>query len=367
MVSGIPRASAPPHAAATYPIAVAFIGSAGIPNRYGGFEAFLEHCAPTLAERTQAVLVTCDKFLYSHEEKYFRGVIRQFIPIRANGAWSILHDLVAFLAVFPRANVVVVLGVSGGIWFPLFRLLCDAAGKKLIVNVDGLEWRREKHRAIARFLLRGLDWVAQKFAHKVIYDNAALESYLSKSARSKSREIAYSGDHVMRFPSASRIADSALTVCRIEPENNIEMLIQGAIASSLALYTIVGNWDASRYGQDLKAKYGANRRLRLMRPVYDLEILGKMRETCSVYLHGHSVGGTNPSLVEMLFYDCQIICHDNKFNRATAGHGARYFSDLQSLIAQIEDASSAVASRSASRSRYTRQAIVESYLQEFVD
>lgn len=87
---------------------VAFIGSAGIPNRYGGFESFLEHCAPSIVERGVPVVVTCDARLYSDRTPDFKGVHREFINIPANGAFSVLHDLLAFLRVFSRSQGIVV-------------------------------------------------------------------------------------------------------------------------------------------------------------------------------------------------------------------------------------------------------------------
>jgi hypothetical protein len=123
---------------------IAFIGSVGVPNVYGGFEMFLDSTAPLIAHHFDEVLVTCDPARYSDREPMWRGIRRIFVPLPANGAWSVLHDLIAFLAVFWRVEAVVVLGVSGGIFFPLFRMLCALRGAKLMVNVDGLDWRRGK-------------------------------------------------------------------------------------------------------------------------------------------------------------------------------------------------------------------------------
>lgn len=123
---------------------IAFIGSAGVPNIYGGFEMFLESCTPGILKSFAKVFVTCDRSKYADRSRNWRGVTRVFVPVGANGASSVLHDLLAFFAVLWRADAIVVLGVSGGIFFPLFRLIASLMGKKLIVNVDGIEWRRAK-------------------------------------------------------------------------------------------------------------------------------------------------------------------------------------------------------------------------------
>lgn len=339
----------------------AFIGSAGIPNRYGGFEAFLEHCAPVLAAQGHSVTVTCDRSLYETRESDYRGVRRLFIRIRANGTASILHDLVAFFGVYRSATHIVVLGVSGGPWFPLWRLMCAVAGKRLIVNIDGVEWRRSKFTAWRRRVLQLFDAIAQTFAHAVVYDNKALFDFVIPYCRRKSVQIGYPGDHVLRLSDVPRRDGTALTVCRIEPENQLRLLIEGALRSTLKLYTIVGNWSASEYGRAIRKYYAASPRLRLLDPIYDAKALAQLREGCTFYLHGHSVGGTNPSLVEMLFYDCVILCFDCSFNRTTAAQAASYFSDANDLARLIDDQAATGGGRTELRKQYTAASIASQY------
>jgi glycosyltransferase involved in cell wall biosynthesis len=346
---------------------VAFIGSAGVPNRYGGFEAFLECCGPQISRKVRSVHVTCDASLYENKAPVYNGISRIFIGVRANGVASVLHDMVAFFRVLPRASHIVVLGVSAGVWFPLFRSLCSLSGKRLLVNVDGVEWRRDKFSVGKRLVLRVFDWLAQRCAHVVIYDNTGLKSYVLAEVRAKAVEIAYSGDHVIRRRDITQEANTALTICRIEPENQLELLIQGVLASSLQKYTIVGNWNNSKFGRILRAKYQKESRLQLLDPIYDPEQLCVLRESCEFYLHGHSVGGTNPSLVEMLFYDCHIICFDVSYNRSTAGSAASYVSDADSLSKSIDAAIGGVkefdhSERYRLRSKYTSRAIADAYL-----
>lgn len=350
--------------ASTLPgVRVAFIGCAGVPNRYGGFEAFVEHCGPALAARVDNVAVTCDAGLYTDHGVRFNGMERQFIRVPANGGASVMHDLVAFFRVFADATHIVVLGVSGGLWFPLFRGLCVLTDKRLLVNVDGVEWRRTKFGRAKRALLRLLDASAQFFAHTVIYDNAALLPFLLKRAQAKSMLIAYPGDHVLRTAQISRESGTALTICRIEPENNIDMLINGAMASSLHRYTVVGNWDRSVYGRELRARHRHEPRLRLLDPVYDPQALAELREATDVYIHGHSVGGTNPSLVEMLFYDCELLCFDVPFHRETAGDSARYFPDAAALAGLLDSREPVdMEQRHRQRLRYTRDVIAAQYI-----
>lgn len=346
------------------PITLSFIGSAGIPNRYGGFEAFLEHCGPEFAQCVDKVIVTCDRRLYCDNNSDFQGVKRIFIPVPANGVFSILHDAVAFFSVFNLSSHIVILGVSGGVWFPLFRILCSFTGKKLIVNVDGIEWRRDKHGPTAKLILKLFDSVARHMAHAVIVDSLALKPSTANIRHYSC--IGYPGDHVVRLPNIRQTRGTALTICRIEMENNIEMLISGALDSRLDKYVIVGNWSGSSYGQKLRDAYFHNPRLQLLEPIYDSLLLARLREDCEFYLHGHRVGGTNPSLVEMLFYDCKIFCFDVVFNRLTAAGTAQYFSNSRDLTELINSLTGipldSGSERAIQRQRFTRQLIVQQYL-----
>lgn len=349
-------------------MSVSFVGSAGIPNKYGGFESFLENCGPVIANHVKSVSVTCDKQLYVNDlDVDYKGVKRVFVNIRANGASSVLHDLVAFFRVFKFSTHIVVLGVSGGIWFPLFYFMCLVFDKKLLINIDGVEWRRNKFTKSKKIILRAFDYLAQKFSSTVIYDNESLSGYVIKSARNRAVQIGYSGDHVRRLVNYKMVDSTALTICRIESENNIELLIEGFLKSNLKNYTIVGNWSNSEYGRELRSRYINEVRLELLDPIYDPIRLAELRECCSIYLHGHSVGGTNPSLVEMLFYDCGILCFDVNYNRSTAHEGACYFIDAISLSENINlilrgRAGGDLNARLALRQKYTSKIIVQEYI-----
>jgi glycosyltransferase involved in cell wall biosynthesis len=339
---------------------VAIVACVGIPNRYGGLEAFAETIAPALVTKGFEVTVTCDRSRYMDDlSERFNGVRRLFIDIGANGATSPFHDLVAFMRVARHADYILLLGVSGGLFFPIFRLACTLTGSRLLVNVDGVEWRRSKFGLLGKLLLYCSDLLAQWCAHVIIYDNDALLPYVRR--RRKAACVEYSGDHaVLHEPPAPPDAATpyALTICRIEPENNCDVLIEAFLKAPLAKYVFVGTWERSEYGRELRRRYAAEPRLQLLDPVYEPRELYRLRSGCTFYLHGHSVGGTNPSLVEMLFFDCDILCWDCSFNRATAGDAVRFFTSGEDLAQLISAGPAPVASRDLVRRRYTRDAIV---------
>lgn len=346
---------------------IAFVGSVGVPARYGGFETFVQEIGPRLVRRGFDVVVTCDATAYQEHPGSFQGCRLIWIPVRANGMLSVLHDTWALATTCRRADVVLVLGVAGALAFPIARLLSRA---KLVVNIDGVEWRRGKFGPIRRALLRLFDAIAQRSCHKIIVDNRALLPYVTARKERTTRVIPYGGDHVRRVeePCERKCSDEtpfALTICRIEPENNIELLISGFLRSRCARYVIVGNWDSSAYGKQLRARYKENPRLRLLEPIYDNDRLSTLRSGCSAYLHGHSVGGTNPSLVEMLYFDCPIFAYDCVFNRETAGEAAEYFSD-ESQLACLLDGNlgrppKSFSVRAAKRAEYAWGRIADAY------
>jgi hypothetical protein len=127
----------------------------------------------------------------------------------------------------------------------------------------------------------------------------------------------------------------------------------------------VGNWARSEYGRALRQRYSGESRLKLLDPIYDPAEVFRLRNSCVRYLHGHSVGGTNPSLVEILFFDCEIYCFDCSFNRTTAQDAAHFFSGADDLAKLLDAPVAVAANRSAVRSRYTTPAIVTKLLAAF--
>lgn len=346
---------------------IAFIGSVGVPNIYGGFEMFLETCAPIFVNYFERVYITCDKSRYSARDAWWSGARRIFIPLRANGMQSVLHDLFAFFAVFWRVEIIIILGVSGGLFFPLFRCVCAITGKKIIVNVDGIESRRAKFSNAKRLFIFISDKLSQLCAHGVVIDNEALRKFLDPCIQARAEMIAYPGDHVIRKLTNSAKKTNGginlLTICRIEPENQCHILLEAFRLLGKGSYTFVGNWDSSEYGRTLREKYISVSNLTMSNPIYDSQELAILRENCDCYLHGHSVGGTNPSLVEMLFYDCYILAFNCEFNRSTAGDAIEYFDNLEMLYTKLgEFRPHTMVDRTKCREKYTRYQICMGYI-----
>lgn len=346
-------------------VRVGVVGTVGIPACYGGFETLIEN------------LVDCEKFdftvycsskEYSNKRQSYKGAKLKYIPLGANGVQSILYDFVSIVDAARRRNaVILVLGISGAIAIPFVRVFSRA---KIVTNIDGLEWRRAKWAWFAKRYLKFAEWVAVKCSHCVISDNQAIAEYVLNEYGLQSTMIAYGGDHGIVGETLTAEGDYALSICRIEPENNVCMILEAFARSGQAL-KFVGNWDSSEYGRRLKAKYAKCKNIDIMDPVYQPEKLYALREGCGIYIHGHSAGGTNPSLVEIMHFGKCVVAFDCDYNRATTEGKARYFSTEEDLMratcgSEAECAAIGGAMLEIARRRYTWDIVREQYSNVFL-
>jgi glycosyltransferase involved in cell wall biosynthesis len=320
---------------------IAIIGSDGLPARYGGFETFVEQVVPHMIAGGHEVMVVGSAIGRRAGDQPQREGLRVVnLPMRANGASSVAFDTWSFARVARWADAVLLLGVSAGLLVPVFRRLTRRA--RLVVNVDGLESSRSKWAGARGRFLAVSEAVAARSATRLVADNAGIAELLRTRYNRGSAVIAYGADHVQPGPGAALCTPVlsefglenhgyALTVARIEPENHIGLMIEAMLASPLRRYAIVGNFSHGRYGRELRDRYGTEPRLCLIESVYDPHVLACLRSRCSIYLHGHSVGGTNPSLVEMLPYARPVAAWRCSFNRSTLRGSGAYFESGKEL------------------------------------
>lgn len=312
---------------------VAIVGIVGLPAKYGGFETLVHYI--TLLKQNPlikyTVYCTSSKFKKS---SHFNNAVLQYIPLKANGIQSIFYDIWAILKSI-RYDIILILGVSGCLILPIVRLLSNA---KLIVNIDGIEHKRKKWGRFASFFLKLSESFAIKFAHQIIADNKAVADYVMTTYKKKSIIIPYGGDHSYRRELTQEVKDKyklpnkyAFKVCRIEPENNIELILEAFSEIKDLSLVIIGNWNNSKYGIQIRNRFSKFNNIHLLDPIYDQNILDQIRSNCYVYIHGHSAGGTNPSLVEAMYLCLPVITYDVNFNRQTTQNKALYFSNYLSL------------------------------------
>jgi glycosyltransferase involved in cell wall biosynthesis len=317
---------------------LAVIGTVGLPACYGGFETLAEQLVMQLGDEMD-ITVYCSKQGYVPEQRksHWQTARLVWLPIKANGIGGIIYDAVSIFHALFYANTLLILGVPGAILLPFAKLFFPK--KRIIVNIDGLEWSRQKWGRAAKFFLQYSEKVAVKWADEVVTDNAAIQKYALERYGKHTNLITYGGDQAKSVHLTPEVEEKypfvlnryAFTVCRIEPENNIEMLLQAFESADKIPLVVVGNWYNSEYGKHLKYKYTGSNNILLFDPIYDLKILNQLRSNAAIYMHGHSAGGTNPSLVEAMHLGVPIVAFDVIFNRVTTHHRAFYFGDKEEL------------------------------------
>ncbi|MFK8039668.1 MAG: DUF1972 domain-containing protein [Crocinitomicaceae bacterium] len=320
---------------------IAIIGTVGVPGRYGGFETLAHQLVDNLSDEFE-MKVYCSKKAYEPHErpKYFNKARLYYLPFNANGVQSIIYDFISIIHALFVADNLVILGVSGGLLLPFVRIFTN---KKIIVNIDGLEWRRAKWSRFAKSFLKFSERVAVKWSHADITDNEAIKRYTSVHYKTLSQLIEYGADHAQKQEITTEAVKKysfffkpyAFKVARIEPENNIHLVLE-AFSKLARKLVVVGNWDSSEYGQNLKEKYSNDENIFILDPIYDQTELDILRSNCFLYIHGHSAGGTNPSLVEAMFLSLPVIAFDCTYNRATTEDNALYFKNTNDLVKLID-------------------------------
>jgi len=310
---------------------VAIIGTDGLPARYGGFETLIEQIAPRLARKFH-LRIFCSSWKRTSKESQGENDTFDltYLRFRANGFQSVIYDAVSiFLA--RKVNIMVILGPSAGFLFPLIRYLYK---RKLIVHIDGLEWKRSQWGRLTRSLALHNEKMACRYADVIVSDNKAITEYLRESYPNiRTFEIAYGGDHavVAKRTQAPNQKCVAYGLCRIVPENNVSLILEAFAKTPNWNLRFWGNWQNSEYGRELTKKFGSLENIELLSPEYEQKKLSAKISECCLYVHGHSLGGTNPSLVEAMYRGSNVACFNNDFNTHTTGGLGLFFSDSDSL------------------------------------
>lgn len=317
---------------------IAILGTRGIPNRYGGFEQFAEIVSQVWLAEGHSVWVYCGH-RHEYREKQFHGVerISIFDPEYLIGtAGQFIYDLGCILDARGRNfDVILQLGyTSSSVWWPLL------PKKPLIVtNMDGLEWKRSKYRpAVQRFLRRAEAW-AVKSSDVLVSDSPGIRDFLLKEYQKESTYIAY-GAEIPEIPEATSVLKEFgiesgsynLLIARFEPENNLEMILEGIEKAGFLRPTLVVGNPGNAFGKYLQQRF-RHPSMQFTGAIYNKEKIDALRRHAGMYYHGHSVGGTNPSLLEAMATGARIAAHDNPFNRAVLQDLAIYFSTADEVAA----------------------------------
>lgn len=259
---------------------------------------------------------------------------------------------------------------SNAIWF-----MAWPSGPVNIIHMDGLEWKRTKYSLPVRHFLRWMERLAACQGDVLVSDSKAISSNLESSCRRFAEYIPYGAPAVPARDEKALARFEVdpgqyyLAIARMVPENNLEPVIEGALdGEGLLPILVVGDTD-TRNGRYLKNRYGGNGRVRFPGGIFEPDVLNSLRSFARLYFHGHSVGGTNPSLLEAMACGVPICAHDNVFNRSVLEEQAFYFKtsgDISRLLAgwphhQERAKAWAEQNRQKAKTEYSWQRVADSY------
>ncbi len=308
---------------------VALIGTRGVPARYGGFETYAEELGSRLAARGHRVLVTCRRHLYPDRRSSYRGMELAYppsVPGVATDTFS--HTLCAVLpTVLWRPDAVLMCNVANA---PL-ALLLRAAGARVVIHVDGVEWKRRKWGPVARTYLRWAAAVACRVAHGIISDSRAIQERYRQLFGRESAYIPY-GAPLIRSRRPEVLSRFGLRprgyffiASRLEPENHQDIAVEAfrRVNAGVCLAIAGSARRSSAYARKLITV--KDPRIRFLGPVYDRDVVDELFCGAYGYIHGNEVGGTNPALLQAMGAGCPIVALDTVFNRETLGDAGWYF------------------------------------------
>jgi glycosyltransferase involved in cell wall biosynthesis len=327
---------------------IALLGTRGIPARYGGFETALEEIAPRLARAGHEVTVYCRG---ERSPATYKGVRRVVLPaLRRRSLETLSHTLLSCLhAAKHRPDVAIVFNCANAPLLPILK----AAHIPTAVHVDGLEWRRGKWGPVGRRYYRTAERVAVRLADALIADARAIGDHIGGAYGRGSEFIPYGMNRVQADP--ERIAGLGLTsrqyhlvVARLEPENHVDLILRGYQKSSARKpLVLVGDnpYDTS-YAREVR-RMADDPKILPLGSVWDQGLLDQLYANALSYLHGHSVGGTNPSLLRAIGAGAPVTAFDVVFNREVAAGEAAFFLSADDVAEAIEsderDPSAAIA------------------------
>ena len=305
---------------------IGIIGTRGIPNNYGGFEQFAEQFGLYLVEKGHAVTVY-NSSTHSYKRSEYQGIqlIEKYDPEDKLGTTGqFVYDALCIKDSRKRKfDIILQLGYTSS---SVFSFLLPSYSK-VFTNMDGLEWKRSKYNKIVQAFLKKAEKWAVKYSDHLIADSIGIQEYIKKKYNKESYYIPY-GAEIFSYPASAWIKEFHLEeygynliIARFEPENNLETIINAYLNSKITIpLIIVGSYN-NAFGQGLRKRY-ESAQIRFLGAIYSAPIIDNLRYYSNLYFHGHSVGGTNPSLVEAMGCECLIIAHDNIFNKYILGTDA---------------------------------------------
>ena len=324
---------------------IAMVGTRGVPARYGGFETAIEEIGQRLVERGHEVLVYCRGAEQPRPESHLGMELVHLPAARKKSLETLSHSALSVAHLFrqrKRVDAAVLFNAANSPFLPVMR----AAGIPTAVHVDGLEWRRSKWAGTGRHYYRTAESLAVRWGDALIADAKGIADYYQEAFGAETELIAY-GAPIQVDAGAERISELSLVprkyhlvVARFEPENHVFEIVSGYSKSTATLpLAVVGSAPyADEYTARISAVAARDSRIHLLGGVWDQQQLDELYANALTYLHGHSVGGTNPSLLRAIGAGTGTIALDVVFNREVLGDDGLFFSSPDDLLEKLEKA-----------------------------
>ena len=323
---------------------IGLVGTRGVPARYGGFETAVEEVGRRLADRGHHVVVYCRGAEGAPRIAEHLGMQLVHLPaVRSRSLETLSHTALSVAHVLAhRVDAAFVFNAANAPLLPALRL----ARIPVATHVDGLEWKRAKWGGNGRRYYRLAESLAVRWSDALIADAAGIAEYYDEEFGAPTRQIAYGAPVVGE--ASGRLAELGLepggyhlVVARFEPENHVEVAVRGYVASAATLPLVVVG--SAPYAQDYTRSVhaAADDRVRFLGGVWDSELLDQLFAHALTYVHGHSVGGTNPALLRAIGAGAATIAYDVRFNREVLGDLGWYFHGPADVAAAIERAEAA--------------------------
>lgn len=323
---------------------VLILGIRGLPARHGGFETFAEKLALYLVARGWKVTVYCQNDTPEAEPTLttdtWRGIDRVHIGVKRRGAAATIEfDWHSLRHAARQDGVCLVLGYNTAAFLPVLRL----ARRPVLINMDGLEWKRPKWSRPVQAWFYLNEWLGARLGSRIVADHPAIAERMATRRRAGDIVmIPYGGEEVLQATAAPlepyglQPGRYLVSIARIEPDNNILPIVKAFSRRQRgARLVVLGTMDrANPYHREVKA--AASSEVSFPGPIYEKQTVQSLRFHARAYCHGHMVGGTNPSLVESLWCGNAVLAHRNPFNTWTAGAEQFYFDDETSCDLAID-------------------------------
>jgi glycosyltransferase involved in cell wall biosynthesis len=306
---------------------VAIIGTRGYPSYYGGFETAVRKLAPYLADLGWNVTVygrpEAVKEDDPNRDQRVKSVCTSGIETRQFS--TLTYGFTSVLAaVRKKYDVVLVMNVANGFWLPLLKL----RGIPTVVNVDGIEWERAKWGNAARKMFRLGARFTANFANHLIADAREIQRIWEFKTHRKLEFIPYGGEVPvdLRVPTGVSPGSYALLVARFVPENSIDEFIEAArtIAKTHDVFLVGTAGYQDPIEDRVRKLVESEHRVTWLGHVNDDDYLHGLWKYAGVYFHGHSVGGTNPALVQAMACSAPIVARDTPYNREVLADAAHF-------------------------------------------